>query len=136
MSVLASLRGETGVDYVDNAIKLSGFTKNTCKKIIPKGYTFYGGTQICDTAIRVASHAIQANSIYAMNKAEARLRKEQLLLARAALKDLVAQVASMFEAIHFEMKILEEWSMYIDREFSLLSGVLDSDAKRAKSLPD
>ena len=106
MSVLASLRGETGVDYVDNAIKLSGFTKNTCKKLIPKGYTFYGGTQICDTAIRVASHAIQANSIYATNKAEARLRKEQLLLARAALKDLVAQVASMFEAIHFEMKLL------------------------------
>ena len=136
MSVLASLRGETGVDYVDNAIKLAGFAMNTCRKAIPKGYTFYGGTKICETAIEVASHADRANGIYPTNKDEARMRRKELLLARAALKDLVVWVASMFEAIHFEMKILEEWSMYIDKEFALLAGILDSDARRAKSLPD
>ena len=138
MSVLKRFRGETTADFLDNAIDLAAYTLQQCKRenIIPKNRTFYGGVDIYKAAMEVVAKASRGNSIHPRDKADARIRRNEMLGAREALEELEVRVAIMHEEQHFPEKVVKEWSRLMEREERLLNGILQSDLERAATLPD
>ena len=136
--VLRRNRRQSGLDFVDNAADLEATTRKFCKNnsIVPKSYTFYGGTDLYHLSREIHSGVVRGNSIYPTNQREARLRRKYLLEAYAALRDMISLVSSMDDSIGFKEEVYEEWSRLLYKENNLIKNVLESDKKRYQNLPE
>ena len=125
MSVIKSQRGLSEMEFLNNARKLEIYTIRRCVNTIPKRYTFYLGQHLADAATQ-----IYANSIYPTNAREVQIRREFFLKAYVECQNLVSQIEVAYELIHFETKVLEEWSELIATQINLIKGAMTKDRKR------
>jgi hypothetical protein len=130
MSVIKSQRGLSEMEFLNNARKLEIYTIRRCVNTIPKRYTFYLGQHLADAATQIYANTKKANSIYPTNAREVQIRREFFLKAYVECQNLVSQIEVAYELIHFETKVLEEWSELIATQINLIKGAMTKDRKR------
>lgn len=135
MSVAKSERGTSKLEYLYQARLLEKHTIQKCTGF-PKRYTFYVSQPLANLATEVYTEALKANSIYPTTKAEARQRRAHLLEAKASLSAMVGKIELAAELFDIDSKKKYYWMELVDKEFKLLNGLLQSDARIAKELPD
>ena len=74
----------------------------------------------------------KGNSIYPTNDHEVQIRRDFFLRSYAECQNLISQIEVAYELIHFETKVLEEWSELIATQINLLKGTIAKDRKRFK----
>lgn len=135
MSVVKSERGTSNLEFIYQARLLETHTIKKCTSF-PKRYTFTVSLPLANLATEVHTEVLKANSIYPMNKAEARQRRAHLLEAKASLSAMVGKIEMASDLFEIDSKKKYYWMELVDKEFKLLVGVLESDARIAKNLPD
>ncbi len=132
MSVLKSQRGLSEMEFLNNARKLEMYTIRRCVNTIPKRYTFYIGQNLASIATSIYANAKKGNSIYPTNDHEVQIRRDFFLKSYVECQNLISQIEVAYELIHFETKVLEEWSGLIAAQINLLKGTITKDRKRFK----
>ena len=141
-NVPKSKRKTSSVEFVYNAALLYHFTLDCCMRL-PKRWTFLVTERTVDAAAKVLEHAKAANSIYVTYPIDAQLRRAHLLEAYCSAQVLSSYVDEIY--MRFPSKketgkpcISQAWYLQwvecIDKEFSLLKGLLRSDSQRFKHL--
>lgn len=106
---------------------------------LPKRWAFLISERTADTAASVLHHAKSANSIYVTCAVDAQLRRAHVQEAYCATQVLSSYVDEIYDRFPVRPDtgkpcISEAWYLRwvecIDKEFSLLKGVLRSDARR------
>jgi len=135
MSVVRSKRSESEMEFLNTARKLQIYTIQKCVNTIPKRYTFFLANHIADSASAVYTSVKKANSVYPLNQHEVQIRRDYFIKAYVELQSMVSQVEVAQELLHFETKILHEWSQLISDEMKLIQAVMRKDRDRYKNLP-
>lgn len=135
MSVLKVNRGESKMEFLFNARQLQIYTIKQCANF-PKRYTFFLAQPISQLSVDIYNDVKRGNSIYPLNQKEVQMRRNYFLRARANLYSLVSQIEVAQEMFGIDIKHMEKWSEFINNEIKLISGVLDSDRKKYKKLPE
>ena len=135
MSVPRSKRGVSEAEFLHTARELQIFTLRRCKHI-PKRYTFLVAKPLTNSAASVYEMAKSGNSIYPRNQHEAQLRRDYFNRAVAGVYSLVSQVEVCREMFSIPPDMMLEWMRLCKQEIELLKGVMDSDRRRYKALPD
>ena len=91
MSVVQSKRGESEAQFIETARKLEVFTLQTVTHF-PKRYTFYLSQPIFQISQSIHGHVKHANSICPKTKHEAQTRRDEFIMAKAELYDMISQV--------------------------------------------
>lgn len=137
-NVPPSKRSVSSVEYVYNAAQLYHITLD-CVIRLPKRWTFLISERTANTAASVLHHAKSANSIYVTCAVDAQLRRAHIQEAYCATQVLSSYVDEIYDRFPANAEngkpcISQAWYLKwiecIDKEFSLLKGVLRSDAKR------
>lgn len=135
-SVLSRYRQEAKTDFLYKARLLCVSVIKSCVDSKKGRYTATVSEPVVQAAWDVYGYVKMANSIYPKNKHEAQLRRDQFLLARAALYKLDSRIGVAHEFYHFSDHDLDEMGKLVDDEMELIKKMLDSDQKRYKNLPD
>jgi hypothetical protein len=139
MSVYKSKRGESAVQYVENARQLQIFTLSNCVRF-PKRYTYLVVNKIASLAEDIVTHIRIAEAILPTNGHEAQMRRDQLTIAFGLLNSLDDKLQLMYDIVmknpdwKTEFKWLPnamlEWGNLIQRQKDLIKGVKKADRKR------
>ena len=133
MSVLKSRRGDSGMQFLENAYNLEVYTIRQCLKF-PKRYTFFITTEMARLASSCHEHAKAANSIYPTNAHEAQMRRDHLIEANNDVQNLLSKIDIARSLFSIEANVIEAWVEMAVNEASLLSGVRQADKKRYADL--
>lgn len=133
MSVPKSKRGESEMEFLQQARKLWGFTIQKCAQF-PKKYTFYVGQPIAGCATRILECVKRANSIYATNEHETQMRLDELLQAKAELYALLSLIEGARELFGISGDAMKQWAALIDTEINLVQGLIKADRANAKKM--
>lgn len=134
MSVIRSQRSLSDMEFLNTARQLEIYTIRKCVNTIPKRYTFYLGENLAKAATAVYENVKKGNSVYPTNAHEVQIRRDFFIKAYVELQSLVSQIEVAYELLHFDTKVLEEWSTLIAQEINLVKGVMESDKKKYKKL--
>lgn len=134
MSVVRSERTLSDLEFLNNARKLEIFTLQKCVSVIPKRYTFYIGNHLADSAVTIYSYVKKGNSVYPTNAHEVQLRRDCFMKAYVELQSLISQIEVAYELLHFDMKVMKEWSKLINEEIVLVRAVMKKDRERYKKI--
>lgn len=96
MSVIASKRGVSGVQFLDTALDLEVFTLKACLDF-SKRYTFLLTNEIADLAKSIFNYVKKANSIYPICREDAILRRQCFLSAYGDCQCLLTQIQVAYE---------------------------------------
>lgn len=135
MSVQARLRSESKVEFLYTARLLTVSVIKSCVDSKKGRYVETVSKPVTEKAWEVYGHVKVGNSIYPTNQHEAQLRRDEFILAKAKLHDLVSKIGVAHEFYHFSDHDLDEMCGFIDKELSLIEKILESDRKRYKNLP-
>lgn len=133
MSVLKSRRGESGMQFLENAYNLEVYTLQQALKM-PKRYTFYINTALVRLAQECHSCVKAANSIYPTNAHEVQMRRDYFITANNHLQNLLSKLDIAQSVVPIDEKTLETWVGMIVEEARLISAVKQSDKKRFASI--
>lgn len=127
MSVVASKRQESSMEFINNARKLETFT---IRKVahFPKRYMFLMSTNIAQIAQDIYDSVIMANNfrnIY--DHGDFSLRLHYFKEASSKCHDLAAQIELANDVFPIQMETMEEWMGYIDLEIRLIAGIMRKD---------
>ena len=78
----------------------------------------------------------RGNSVNPGNQHEAQIRRDYFVRAIAELNSLVSQVEIAAEMFGVAPETMREWMGMVKREIDLVKGVMDSDRRRYKKLPE
>ena len=134
MTVIRSRRSESEVQFLATARELEKYTIQKCKSAIPKGYMYLVSVHLAELASDVHNLVKQGNKIYPLNLHEVQMRRDKFVEALGKLDALVAKIEVAYEIVHFEEKIMHEWSRLIDEEMRLVSAVIKKDRERYKNI--
>lgn len=160
MSVLASKRGDSDVEFLDVARRLEAETLDYVLKL-PKRLTFFLSTEIMRWGHEVYNHVKAANSVYISRRSDVEKRRDHWIEANCALQILGGKIRLAYDTLtqnpeHFaegekdsnrrEEKIrkgkerLEKAqrriTSLINEEAVQISKIKDSDKRREKKLPE
>ena len=96
MSVIASKRGASKMQFLDTALDLEVFTLKACLDF-SKRYTFLLTNGIADLAKDIFNNVKTANSIYPICKEETKLRRQCFLLAYGDCQCLLTQIQVAYD---------------------------------------
>jgi hypothetical protein len=143
MSVIASQRGESQMQFIETARLLEEETLAYCMKA-PKRYSAFLTGEIMTLAGRVHSYVLMANSVYITNKTEFELRRNYFNKANSCLQALNPKINLLYSTIlkshskdekykwiHNAMK---RWCELMNREAELISKIKKSDKERHKAI--
>lgn len=151
MSVYASQRGESGVEYVDLAWKIFDHSMACCTRL-PKRWDRYILQYIMAASEALQAYCVAANSTYPTNQHEAQLRRDYLIRANAELQRLdvlVGHLARKIDKVR-DLKtkemaekltvqkteaMLQTWGELIAKEAKKIAAVKKSNAEQFKKLP-
>ena len=133
MSVPKPQRSVSDMEFLRTARELQIFTIRKCKNF-PKRYSFYISIPLANASTRVYENVKRGNSIYPTNKHEAQMRRDCFLQAIAELYSIVSQIEVAEEMFSLDREIIHQWVQLVDREITLVKGVMDSDKKRYSKL--
>lgn len=141
MSVLASMRGESAMQFVETARKLELHAFQVCTKA-PKRYGPYLLYKIMALASMVHDEARAANNIVPRNQHEAQMRRDHLTKANIALQNLSPKLTLLYDAILQNPEkcpwidnAMQKFGEYIVDEAKLISKTKKADHERYKALP-
>lgn len=134
MSVLKSKRGESSLQFLDNARALEVYSIKRCMHF-PKRATFYISQPIAALSQEVLNNVKAANSIYPRNQHEAQMRRDCFIRANNALQAMISQLDIAHEVVgDVSDHVWLTWMKYISDEAKLISGAMKSDQERYKNL--
>jgi len=122
------------MEFLNTARRLEIFTIQKCVNTIPKRYTFFLAQNLARSATAVYEYVKKGNSVYPTNAHEVQIRRDFFIKAYVELQSLVSQIEVAYELLHFDTKVLEEWSKLISTEITLIKGVMERDKQRYKKL--
>lgn len=122
------------MEFLNTARRLEIFTIQKCVNTIPKRYTFFLAQNLSRSATAVYEYVKKGNSVYPTNAHEVQIRRDYFIKAYVELQSLVSQIEVAYELLHFDTKVLEEWSRLIGTEITLIKGVMEKDKQRYKKL--
>lgn len=130
MSVIASKRQESHVQFITTAGDLLKHTTQNCLKF-PKRITFFISTDLVKTAQDVYRDLVYANSLYLFTAEHAVKRKELFEKALGYLEYLSSMLnIAMVYVPGTKPTVWTKWTELINRERQLIKNVIASDAKR------
>ncbi len=130
MSVIASKRQESHVQFITTAGDLLKFTTQTCLKF-PKRITFFISTDLVKTSQDIYRDLIYANSLYLFTQEHAVKRKELFEKALGYLEYLSSMLnVAMVYVPGTKPSVWTKWTELIGREKQLIKNVIASDTKR------
>ena len=135
MSVPKPQRSVSDMEFLRTARELQIFTIHKCKNF-PKRYSFYISIPLANASTRVYENVKRGNSIYPsiengrFNAHEVQMRRDFFLQANAELYSMVSQIEVAEEMFGLDKEIIHQWIKLVDREITLVKGVMDSDKKR------
>lgn len=133
MSVPKPQRSVSDMEFLRTARELQIFTLRKCKKF-PKRYSFYVSIPLANASTRVYENVKRGNSIYPTNQHEVQMRRDCFLQANAELYSIVSQIEIAEEMFGLDREIIHQWIQLVDREITLVKGVMDADKKRYSKL--
>ena len=141
MSVYVSQRGESQVQFLETARKLSAHTLTYCLKS-PKRLTFFITKDICALARRVYYEANIANNIVPRNSRDVQNRREHFQLALAACENMELPLTELKERLEMNPEESKEWKKFAFQEWgrllveeqNLLKGIMRKDLERYKGI--
>lgn len=131
MSVLKQNRGESSLQFLDNARKLEIYSLRNCFKF-PKRYTFLFTNEIANLSKSIYNNVKSANSIFPNGELEYKMRKEYLTKAICELQCLISQLDIAKELFGSEIKASTwcNWMDMIEEEIRLVSAVKKKDKEK------
>lgn len=135
MSVQARLRSESKIEFLYTARLLTVSVIKSCVDSKKGRYVETVSKPVTEKAWEIYGHVKVGNSIYPTNQHEVQLRRDQFIMAKAKLHALASDIGIAHEFYHFSDHDLDEMCGYIDKELTLIDGVLESDRKRYRNLP-
>lgn len=133
MSVPKPQRSVSDMEFIRTARELQIFTIRRCKSF-PKRFSFYVSIPLANAATRVYENVKRGNSIYPTNSHEVQMRRDCFLQANAELYSIVSQIEIAEELFNVDREVIHQWVQLVDKEITLIKGVMDADKKRYKSL--
>ena len=141
MSVYVSKRGESQVQFLETARKLSSHTLTYCLKS-PKRLTFFITKDICSLARKVYYEANTANNIVPRNSKDVQNRREHFQLALAACENMELPLIELKERLEMNPEESKEWKKFAFQEWgrllveeqTLLKGIMKKDLERYKEI--
>ena len=133
MAVLKSKRGQSNMQFLENAYELEVYTIAMCRKF-PKGLMFLITAEICRLAGSCHNNVKAANSVFPNNAHEAQMRRDYLTKANCDLQCLLSKL-DIAKGLHpIETRQLERWVQMVTTEATLISAVKQADKKRYANL--
>jgi hypothetical protein len=96
MSVISSKRGASKMEFLNTALDLEVFTLKTCLDF-SKRYTFLMTNEIADLSKEIFNNVKRANSIYPVDRDEAKLRRRCFILAYGDCQCLITQIQVAYD---------------------------------------
>lgn len=134
MSVLKNKRAQSSVQFLETAKDLHIFTMRTCKKYIPKAYTFYISIPIVNIALNIHSCVKRGNSIFPSKLQDVMLRREQFVMAGAELQNLISQINIVYDMFPIADNTMIKWLDLVNQEIALIKNVIKKDEERYKNI--
>ena len=160
MSVLKSKRGESSAEFLELARKLQAETLDYALKL-PKRLTFFLSTEIMRWGHEVYNNVKAGNSIFLAKKSDAEKRRDHWIEANNAIQVLDGKVSLAYDALmrnperfaenekdpEKRAEKIRKGKARLDRATASLTALMnetasqikkikDSDASRARKLPD
>lgn len=122
MSVIASKRSESSVQYVTTARDLLKFTTQKCLKL-PKRLTFFISTDLVKTTQDIYKIVLHIKTLYKTDKIEKKIELCEKVIS------LLNYVYSMIDIIkvyspNFSASAFERWIELVNKETALIKGVV------------
>lgn len=122
------------MEFLNNAMEIEIYTRRKCKRF-PKTERFTTSARLIDLAAEAAGHLSRGNDIYPTNQAEARDRRKHFMDAKGVYADMIREIEVCCRVDGINMDILPAWMAMVDKEITLIRGIMDADRKRYKNLP-
>lgn len=133
MSVPRARRNTSVMEFLHNAMQIEIYTRQKCKKF-PKSERFTTCAALIALAREARGLLARGNEIYPTNQHEAQLRRDCFIKAKSVYADFVQEIEICCRACGINMDILPEWMSLIDKEITLIRGVMENDRRRYKDL--
>ena len=121
------------MEFLHNAMQIEIYTRQKCKKF-PKSERFTTCAALIALAREARGLLARGNEIYPTNQHEAQLRRDCFIKAKSVYADFVQEIEICCRACGINMDVLPEWMSLIDKEITLIRGVMDNDRRRYKDL--
>lgn len=121
------------MEFLHNAMQIEIYTRQKCKKF-PKSERFTTCAALIALAREARGLLARGNEIYPTNQHEAQLRRDCFIKAKSVYADFVQEIEICCRACGINMDILPEWMSLIDKEITLIRGVMENDRRRYKDL--
>jgi hypothetical protein len=121
------------MEFLHNAMQIEIYTRQKCKKF-PKSERFTTCAALIALAREARGLLARGNEIYPTNQHEAQLRRDCFIKAKSAYADFVQEIEICCRACGINMDVLPEWMSLIDKEITLIRGVMENDRRRYKDL--
>ena len=132
MSVLASKRGRSAMEFMNTAFELEKFTMTAVHRenVIPKRYRLTKGMDLMNSARIIGNNVVYANSIFPHNKEDYQRRisfqKRAILEIQIMLKDL----RLITEVLPVKECTTKEWTRLLLLEEDCIKSWMKSDKAR------
>ena len=121
------------MEFLHNAMQIEIYTRQKCKKF-PKSERFTTCAALIALAREARGLLARGNEIYPTNQHEAQLRRDCFIKAKSVYADFVQEIEICCRACGINMDVLPEWMSLIDKEITLIRGVMENDRRRYKDL--
>ena len=133
MSVPRARRNTSVMEFLHNAAQIEIYTRQKCRKF-PKSERFTTCAPLIALAREARGLLARGNEIYPTNQHEVQLRRDYFMRAKSVYADFVQEIDICCRACGVNMDILPEWMTLIDKEITLIRGLIDADRRRYKNL--
>ena len=121
------------MEFLHNAMQIEIYTRQKCKKF-QKSERFTTCAALIALAREARGLLARGNEIYPTNQHEAQLRRDCFIKAKSVYADFIQEIEICCRACGINMEVLPEWMSLIDKEITLIRGVMDNDRRRHKDL--
>ena len=122
------------MEFLNNAMEIEIFTRRKCKRF-PKTERFTTSARLIGLAAEAAGHLSRGNDIYPATQRDAMKRRDHFMDAKGAYADMIREIEVCCRVGGINMDVLPEWMAMVDKEITLIRGIMDADRKRYKNLP-
>lgn len=136
MSVRASERGESKMEFLNSAFELEKFTMQVVHRenVIPKRYRLTLGKSFMESAKIIDDCVIYANSIFPATPEEVKLRRQYQDKAIREIQIMLKDLRLAFEVLAVKDTILEQWTGLLLKEEKAIKAWRSSDKKRFEKI--
>ena len=125
-------RNHSKMEYIETALKISARLRQAMANASTSKYTFLGGQQIVNDAMRLHRMVCEANRLNPEKPAEAPTRATLLKQSLGLLEAIGSQFGSLHYNIHFGEGTLADMDELFRTEEAAIKGTIESDKGRLK----